>query len=336
MPFEPPGRFAWDLWFSHDGKNQHVFYLQASKEECQHIQDNGKYKSTVGHAIIQNGIFVDIHPGCVFGPSTTSNTWDNLAIWTGCIYKDKDKYLMFYTAAGDKYDLVKTSKEDVRPQNIGLSTSSDLLNWRRHPDSISVPLIPNPEPGIFDGIGWRDPDIVKIGDTYHCLVAAKLLPNEDFDIKSEREGGAIAILSSKNLYDWSCSEPDVLLVSNHFFQIECPQLVWKVDGHTKQYFLIVSAEIDDVSDTRKNAFPEEECLTGTYVFEAEPVSINSKKFPEFNKPARMIAPGLYAGKVTDPKNPSGILYGFKIDPYSKEYLGGLMFQEFEFKKHLFS
>lgn len=333
MPFEPPGKYAWDLWFAHDGAKQHVYYLQASKEDCDHDPENRHDLSTVGHAILENGKFTEVSNQPVFEASTTIDTWDNLSIWTGSIIKDPESnhYLFFYTSRCREDVPQAIPNEVVRRQNIGLAWSTDLLNWSRHPSSITNPLIPNPvipNPGeteFLDGVTWRDPYVFKLGNMYHCLLTARLFPNTQYGIDSIDQGGCILAYSSNNLYDWSSSEPQIIVASKHFTQMEVPQLFWETNGDTKTFYLLFCAQTKDMSSARLDAMPKDECVSGTYIFKSELVARDSTELPNFcNETARVLVPGLYAGRVLNPGDDELQIYGFKIDPGGGAYLGGII------------
>ena len=327
MTFEPQGKYAWDLWFAHDGNNQHIFYLQADKLACHNDPEKRHGLSTVGHSIIRDGKISNQSQKPVFEASTTSNTWDNLSIWTGSIIKDErlNKHLLFYTSRCKEDEPQSVPNEKIQPQNIGLATSSDLLNWQRHPASIESPLIPNPgKAKHLDGITWRDPYLIKIDKMYHCLVTARLTPNTKYGIELEEEGGCIVALSSMNLYDWSQSKPQILVASNHFTQMEVPQLLYKSDGKNKTYYLIFCAQVKDITNRRKAEVPDDQCLSGTYVMQANPLPIDSDQLPNFDSSvAKILSPGLYAGRIINPQDKQHEIYGFKIDPLGGTYLGGI-------------
>ena len=331
-PFEPKGKYAWDLWFLFDGKKHHIYYLQADKEACENDPAKRNFHANVGHGILApDGSIEIISDDSVFKPSTADNTWDNLSIWDGCVLKDpdSDQYLMYYTAISKEDKPVETPKELLKPQNIGLAISDDLINWRRHPASIEKPLIPNPgTTDIFDGVGWRDPFVTKIGGKYHCFLSARLVPNTRYNIESWEEGGSISYVTSDNLYDWSGSKPTVLKASKHFYQMEVPQIYWVVKNGMKFYYIIFCAQKKDMTPARIKEMPEEECLSGTYIVTSDAMNPDSDELPIFKDTARILAPGLYAGRVLDPQNLRPRLYGFKMDPKKSDtYLGGIISQE---------
>lgn len=332
MSFQPPGKYAWDLWFAHDGKNQHIFYLQAEQKLCGYDPDKRHNLSTVGHAILNDGKFENVCREAVFQASTTDNTWDNLSIWTGSITKDPDShlYLMYYTSRKKEDEPIETPSEFQRPQNIGLATSNDLISWTRHPNSIKEPLIANPgNVDHLDGVAWRDPYITKIGEYYYCLITVRLVPNQKYDVDEWDQGGAVAYLKSENLYDWSNSKVEILVASKHFYEMEVPQLISIHEGGEKFYYLIFCAQRKACSMLRRKEMPLEENQNGTYYLKSDPLAIDSRELPRFNQPARILTPALYAGKIINPSDTGLIIYGFDIGLGDGAKCGGIFSQQIE-------
>ena len=317
MSFQPDGYYAWDLWFAHDGEKQHIYYLQASKEACGHDLHKRHNLSGVGHAVLKDANFVEVSREPVFSASTADNAWDNLSIWTGSIIKDPDssKYLMFYTARRREDEPIWTPSEYQRPQNIGLAFSEDLIHWKRHPLSIDKPVIANPgkdnEIG-FDGVAWRDPYLIKIGDWYYCLLAARLVPNQVHNIDDWDQGGAVVWLRSKDLYDWTDATPEVLVASRHFYEMEVPQLIPRIKNGELRYLLLFCCQRKGCSKERMKELPDAENLNGTYMMISDALPPDSTELPGFSQPAKLVAPSLYAGKVIDPSAEELLLYGFDI------------------------
>ena len=153
MPWNPKDKYIWDSWFVLEGENLHAFYLQADRRECNHDPDARHNLASVGHAI-KNG-----HGWREIGTSfTKSQAWDDVAIWTGSVIHSPElnQYLLFYTARNSREAPLATPSENQRPQHIGLATSTDLHHWQRVAQSVSAPIIPNPDRQIhldLDRIG---------------------------------------------------------------------------------------------------------------------------------------------------------------------------------------
>lgn len=327
MPFQPEEKYVWDLWFAHDGKEQHLFYLQADREACDFDHHKRHNLSSVGHALIKDGQICDASKGSVFSASTTDDTWDNFSIWTGSIIKDPDsrKFLMFYTARKREDIAIETPSEFQRPQNIGLAVSDDLVNWKRHPNSVSSPVIANPGTSDhFDGVAWRDPYVFKLGDYFYCLITARLEPNEKYNIGDWDQGGTIAWLRSKDLYDWSAATPQILVTSRHFYELEVPQLFSHEIEGKRVYYLIFCAQRKACSKERLEQLPDSENQSGTYLFTSEPMELESLELPRFESPAKLLTPGLYAGKILNPESTSPTIYGFHIGTDEESQCGGIL------------
>lgn len=329
MSFQPEGFYAWDLWFAHDDEKQHIYYLQASRKACGNDHQKRHNLSSVGHAILKDGNFVDVSREPVFSASTADNAWDNLSIWTGSIIKDpkSSRYLMFYTARRREDKPIWTPSEYQRPQNIGLAYSEDLLNWQRHPLTIDKPIIANPGKDNymgFDGVAWRDPYLMKVGDWYYCLLAARLVPNRVHNIDAWDQGGTIVWLRSKDLYNWTDATPEILVASRHFYEMEVPQLIPRQKDGKLRYLLLFCCQRKGCSKERRKELPDEENLNGTYMMISDPMPSDSVEMPSFSQPARLVAPSLYAGKVIDPKAAELLIYGFDIGLSQESACAGII------------
>ena len=79
--------------------------------------------ATVGHAVSTDLLAWTLLPDALRpGPV---GSWDDLAIWTGSIICADGRWHMLYTGV--------SRAENGRVQRIGLATSTDLVNWEKHP-----------------------------------------------------------------------------------------------------------------------------------------------------------------------------------------------------------
>ena len=154
MPLRLPNRWIWDFWLARDGEDYHVFYLQAPRTlgdpELRH------FNASIGHAVSR-----DLREWCPLPDALRPGppgAWDDHAVWAGCVIRYDGLWHMFYTG-------VHTSEDDLIEQRVGLATSTDLENWRKHPDN---PLIES-DPHYYSrrDLGtlgpervWRDPCVL--------------------------------------------------------------------------------------------------------------------------------------------------------------------------------
>ncbi len=167
----------WDSWVIDDGETYHLFVLQSAR-----VPEGpaGRHtKATVGHATSTDLVDWEWLGEC-FGPSTDG--WDDLAIWTGSVIRDGDRWRMFYTA-------INSQGLHVFDQRVGSAISDDLHHWTRVGDAPAV--TPDPRwyktlaqvPPPFDAPvtldrkseTWRDPVALADpdGDGYHLLITAR-------------------------------------------------------------------------------------------------------------------------------------------------------------------
>jgi beta-fructofuranosidase len=146
---------------------------------------------------------------------------------------------MFYTGAG--------SAEGGLKQRVGLATSSDLYQWRKHPaspvlasDDRWYEQLPNTR---WPDETWRDPWIVPDPHSggWHMLITAR-----SCDGPADQRG-AIGHAWSRDLLSWQVQEP--LSKPGGFGQTEVPQ-VETVDGRP---VLIFSCLTEDLSSAWQRA-----------------------------------------------------------------------------------
>lgn len=166
--YAPEGRFLWDSWFHVEKNNGSIVYrmyhLDAPlSEDPMERHDRAQIRSAVSKDLVN---WKD--EGIVFGPGE-KGTWDDLAIWTGNVYKKNDKnFVFFYTGRNER-------EGDF--QRIGLAHSSDGIKWSRK----GAPLI-EPDSRWYETTerapvcrAWRDPAIFYDEETgiYHLVFTAR-------------------------------------------------------------------------------------------------------------------------------------------------------------------
>ena len=173
-----PDVWTWDAWFVDDGRQFHAFYLKASRALLDPHRRHER--ASVGHAVSPDlRTWTELPDALV--PSD-GPAFDDLAIWTGSVVREGDRWRMFYTALNHE-------GHSVYDQRIGSAISDDLHHWTRvgdqpvaHPDPRwykTLALVPPPEPhsAPLDGRSetWRDPLAFPDpdGNGWHLLVTAR-------------------------------------------------------------------------------------------------------------------------------------------------------------------
>ena len=227
-------RWIWDFWLARDGWDYHVFYLQAPRSlgdpELRH------FNVSIGHAVSRDlrgwQVLADaLHPG-------RPGAWDDRAVWTGCVVRERGRWHMFYTGVSVEGDVVV--------QRVGSATSEDLIRWCKHPQN---PLI-EADPRYYEQRGegavgyermWRDPWVFMHRETgdYHALFTART-------IEGSADGrGVIGHARSSDLARWEALPP--LTEPGHFYVLEVPQLVeWG-----GRYYLLFSTLAEAHSAARR-------------------------------------------------------------------------------------
>ena len=142
-------------------------------------------------------------------------SWEGMVVSAPSIIQHDGLYYMFYTGFDDRVP---------GKQTVGLATSKDLFDWKRHPGN---PVYEAPEWAERRPDGWidcRDSHVLKYGDEFSAL----------FTMVTTKEGkGAIALASSKNLTEWKDLGPAVVT----FKEPESP----RVFEHGGSYYMFISS-----------------------------------------------------------------------------------------------
>jgi beta-fructofuranosidase len=335
VPWFPQNKYFWDFWFAWDRQAQlHVFYLQASQLDCRFNPDLRHDRAAIGHALLTRWGWQELtveQP--ILKSSDQSGDWDDLAIWTGSIICSPldQHYYLFYTARRRDDAVLFTPHEWQRSQNIGVAVSADLYQWQRL-DPINQ-VIPNPGcTPRFDGVNWRDPYVLyePTDQTFYAFICAHSPGGQD-------AGGMIAYVSSRDLIHWQ-PEPDLLVKSDDFYQMEVPQVFWREGGDgTRRLYLLFCAQGQDCSRHWRRQHPP---TVGTYYRVSVPLplqgAVDYGAIP-WQGEAQLLCSGFYAGKLlwppqesptplpahTLPVDAEARFYGFQWADDGDRFVGGL-------------
>lgn len=217
--YSPYGKYMWDTWFAIDSDGTyHAFYLESD------IGDTRYATPSIGHAKskdLKNWEQLDtvLEPG-------NEGDWDDLALWTGSVFKHKDKWYMFYTGR---------NKRDQWQQAIGLAISDDLYHWQKVPGPVLEPGDSRYSPQTdFNEVdnppAWRDPFIFydDVTEKFHMFFTARVNNgNTSFN-------GCIGRATSDDLLRWQTEEP--VIVNEGFDEMEVPQMLYIKN----RYYLLFS------------------------------------------------------------------------------------------------
>jgi beta-fructofuranosidase len=332
MAWFPKNKYCWDFWFAWDADDRlHLFYLQASQLDCRYNPDRRHNLASVGHAVLSPWGWQELSiDEPAFERSLKSESWDDLSIWTGSIIKNPDDqlYYLFYTSRQKEDTIRWTPHEWQRRQGIGIATSTDMNTWHRlEPNSLRIPS-PIGDPR-FDGVNWRDPHVIYNASDrrYYAFLCAH---GNAMDA-----GGIIAYVTSEDLHYWSTAE--ILLQSDDIYQMEVPQIVWKVfPDNTKRCYLIFCAQGLDFSQAwrqRHHTAPK----TGSYYFVSEPITADGPTdygALQWCEEAQLLTDEYYSGKliwhyhnlidaVVLPADATVKFYGFQWGDESDQFVGGV-------------
>ena len=172
------------------------------------LKDPGKrhLAARVGHAVSRDLIEWDLRGEC-FGPSEAG--FDDLAIWTGSVVREHDRWRMFYTA-------LSKAGHHIYDQRVGSAVSDDLHHWHRVSPEPAVRVdgrwyktlanTPMPTTGPdLEGSSetWRDRAVIRDpdGDGWHLFVTARSVA------AGRNDDGVIAHATSPDLFTWTLGPP---------------------------------------------------------------------------------------------------------------------------------
>ncbi|MBU0907533.1 MAG: glycoside hydrolase family 68 protein [Nanoarchaeota archaeon] len=221
--YSPKGRYLWDPWLVKHKNYYHAFYLQ-SPRNCPYKKRHDN-KVSIGHAVSSDLINWKTLPTAL--TPGKKGEWDDFTLWTGAILKKDKKVYMFYTGRNSKSKHI---------QKIGLATSTDLINWKKHPNN---PLIRADKryyetSSYKNKLGkagtWRDPSVIQDSKTkdYFMVLSAR-----SGDKRKEYDG-CIALAESTNLLNWKVMPP--VLYPKVYDEMENPQII----HHKNKYYLFFS------------------------------------------------------------------------------------------------
>lgn len=123
-------KWVWDFWFAVDGSDYHMFYLQADKSLGN--PDLRHWNVSVGHAVSQDLKSWKILPDAIAPTTGNDDAPDSFTTWTGCVIKENDKWIMYYTGT-------KRAEKGL-VQRVCMATSPDLIQWTKATNNPVVEL----------------------------------------------------------------------------------------------------------------------------------------------------------------------------------------------------
>lgn len=295
--------WMWDFWFAQDGPDYHLFFLQAprslEKEELRH------WHASIGHAVSQDLRTWQVLPDALH-PSN-SPAWDDYTTWTGSIIRHAGQWYLFYTGT--------SRADDGKVQRIGLATSTDLMQWEKHPANPVLTADPRwyelLASGQWPDQAWRDPFVFQHPQTgdFHAFITGRV--NEG----PPDARGVIAHARSTDLIQWQVLPP--VTEPGDFGQLECPQVV-TIRG--RSYLLFCTFSWTHAAQWRQRTGLDP--VTGTHYLAADnplgPFHLTSNHFLVGDTMGSH-----YAGRMI--QNPSGewVFLAWRYFTPSGEFIGEL-------------
>ena len=216
---------VWDPWLVPDGDVYRVFYLMEGRNDRVFWQ----------HGNMCVGISQDLktwqYLGVALAPSA-GDTWDSGRICAGSLYKEKQIYYLWYSAAPAR---------DIFDERIGLATSEDGVRWQRSPQPSLEPdwrFYGRSQPLPFSDtaktqarvLHWRDPYPVRQAETgkYYLFFTAAVT---DESSRSAVYKGCVGVAVGDAIAGpFSCLPPVAYpemtdIREGIFYELERPQII---------------------------------------------------------------------------------------------------------------
>lgn len=267
--YRPDGHYLWDFWLYRETDAYHLFYLQAPLAFTPRERHR---RSSIGHAVSHDlQSWREVEGALQAGAAETD--WDSVSLWTGCVVKHEQQYYLFYTArcrldvAADGYV--------GHTQRIGVATSKNLYEWKKHPDNPVVAAdyryYESREQAYNAHEGWRDPYVVKdkASGWFYMFFTAR-----DGRRPDPKARGCIGRARSRDLLRWEVLPPAAS--PGLFTDMEVPSLHW----HDGRWYMLFAVKAEWYSDAYRQAIAPEEPQTGVFYLTADALDA------EFTMPER--------------------------------------------------
>jgi beta-fructofuranosidase len=299
-------KWVWDFWFAVDGKDYHMFYLQADKSLGN--PDLRHWNVSVGHAVSQDLRSWTILPDAIAPTRDNDEAPDSFTTWTGCVIKNNNQWIMYYTGT-------KRAEKGL-VQRVCMATSPDLIEWTKADNNPVVEL----DERWYDGLkleywhdaSWRDPWVIKDPEknVYHMFITCRVNSGEP-------DGrGAVGYASSTDLQQWTVGE--AFLAPGWFGEMEVPQ----IEKIGNRYYLFCSVSTRFHSAAHR-AQPDCEPQTGVKYFVSDallgPYSCIGNGFLTGPK-----QDGLYSGRIIQDAHGNWQLMAFMGNDPQGKFVGNII------------
>lgn len=180
-----PGNYVWqDYPLNPLVESSNNYYDYYGTAQCVVLFDEGVYKmwyfgadhlgsgtGNVLYAISNDGLNWNRYSGNPVMVPGNYGTWDSYNVQPCAVIKDNGLFKMYYTGYSDVYST----------WSIGLATSSDGINWEKHPNPILVPSS-NWE---FQLVGSS---VVKLNSSYYLYYTGRNMPYYSVGVAVSTDG----------------------------------------------------------------------------------------------------------------------------------------------------
>jgi beta-fructofuranosidase len=211
--YHAAGEYVTDFCIVRSAETFHLFHIRGERWSW----PLGYREIDLGHAISADlCTWTRVQP--VLGPGAPG-AWDATGIWAPDIIEVDGVYHMFYTGSDAQNN-----------QAIGLASSTDLLDWEKHP---SNPVV---SPGAWSDRAVGRDVAGRDGMVYADLERGRYLMYYTATLADRR--ACIALAQSPDLHQWEDLGPTYIEDDRSYDRCESPYLV----RHNDSYYLFYSAK----------------------------------------------------------------------------------------------
>jgi beta-fructofuranosidase len=299
MAFRLADHWVWDFWFADDGRDWHMYFLQAPRALGD--PDKRHRNARIGHATsadLRHWKYL----GEVLAPGAKGEP-DETATWTGSVVRGADGiWRMFYTGASFPNPDANTNIESVM-----MATSPDLHTWTKREG-----FVLKADPRWYETLGtsswpeeaWRDPYVFAdpSGRCWHMLVTARANQGPDAG------RGVVGHATSPDLGRWEI-QPPLSAPAVDFDHLEVMQIISPNGAPT----LVFSCDKPRLRGARAGQGGGIWLAPGDGL--TTPVSLAD---------AHLLAPeSIYAGRVFRDRSGQWVLMGFAMNASGGKFDGSI-------------
>lgn len=158
-------------YWDYSGVQQPKILFENNLLKLYYTAQGDPYSGYAGYAFSSDGINWTISPNNPVLSPGPAGSWDETAVAGATVFKDESGYRMYYAGWSNP----------SANWNIGLATSTDGINWVKHPD-----------PVLYSGSGWEfqlgPSSVIKVDNVYYLYYYGRNLPVMKIGLATSTDG----------------------------------------------------------------------------------------------------------------------------------------------------